>query len=45
MEKKVSSGVFLKTAKEIWDTLKEVHENEKNISKVFELYERLFTLQ
>lgn len=31
--------IFLKTVKEIWDTLKEVYHNEKDISRVFELYE------
>jgi len=36
---KVSAGVmFLRTAKEIWDTLKEMYVNEKNIFIVFELY-------
>lgn len=35
MEEKVGFDVmFLRTAKEIWDTLKEVYKNEKNISKV-----------
>lgn len=37
--------MLLKTIVEIWDTLKEVYNNEKNISRVFELYERLFTLE
>lgn len=44
MEKNVSFGViFLKTANKIWNTLKEVYGNEKNIFRVFELYEHLFT--
>jgi len=39
MEVKVSVGVmFLHTAKYIWDTLTEMYANEKNISKMFELY-------
>lgn len=44
VEKNVSFGViFLKTANKIWNTLKEVYGNEKNIFRVFELYEHLFT--
>jgi len=38
MDVKVSADVmFLRTAKEIWDTLREIYANEKNISRVFEL--------
>lgn len=36
---------FLKTRKEIWKTLKKVYINEKNISRVFKLYEHMFTLK
>jgi len=40
MEVKVSAGVmFLRTVKEKWDTLKEMYINEKNVTRVFELYE------
>lgn len=46
MDVKVSADVmFLRTAKEIWDTLREIYANEKNISRVFELYEQLFILR
>ena len=46
MKVKVSARVmFMLTAKESWDTLKEMYANEKNVSKVFELYEHLFTLR
>lgn len=45
MDEKTCSGVmFLKTAKEIEETLEE-YENEKNILRVFELYDCLFTLK
>ena len=37
--------MFLSTAKEMWDTLKVMYENEKNPSRVFEIYERLFELK
>lgn len=37
--------MFLKIAKKIFNTLKEVYENEKNISRVFELHEREFTFK
>jgi len=33
-EKTIASVIFLKTAKEIWDTLKEMHSNKQNISFV-----------
>jgi len=29
----------------MWDTLKVMHGNEKNPSRVFEIYERLFELK
>ena len=32
------------TAKEMWDTLKVMYGNEKNPSRVFEIYKRLFEL-
>jgi len=35
----------LVSAKEIWDTLKEMYDNEKGISRVFKLYEQLFSLR
>ena len=45
-EEKISDNVmFLTTAKEMWDTLKVMHGNEKNLSRVFEIYERLFELK
>ena len=34
--------MFLTTAKEMWNTLKMMYGNEKNLSRVFEIYERLF---
>jgi len=37
--------IFLTTTKEMWDTLKVIYENEKNPSRVFEIYERLFELK
>jgi len=37
--------MFLTTAKEMWDTLKVMYENEKNPSRVIEIYERLFELK
>ena len=37
--------MFLTTAKKIWDTLKVMYGNEKNLSRVFELYECLFELK
>ena len=43
MEKKISGSVmFLTTAKEMWNTLKVMYDNEKNPSRVFKIYERLF---
>jgi len=41
LEEKISGSVmFLTTAKEMWDTLKVIYGNEKNPSRVFEIYER-----
>ena len=46
MDEKVSARViFLKTANSIWDTLKEMYSNEQKISRVADLYERLFALR
>ena len=46
MKEKISgSVVFLTIAKDMWDTLKVMYENEKNPSKVFKIYERLFELK
>jgi len=46
LEEKISgSVVFLPTAQNVWDTLKVVYGNEKNPSKVFEIYKRLFELR
>jgi len=40
LEEKISDGViFLTTAKGMWDTLKVMYGNEKNPSRVFEIYE------
>ena len=39
------SAIFLTIAKEMWDTLKVMYGNEKNSSRVFEIYERLFELK
>ena len=44
-EKISGSVIFLTTAKETWDTLKVMYVNEKNLSRVFEIYERLFELK
>jgi len=46
LEEKISGNVMiLTTAKEIWDTLKVMYENKKNLSRVFEIYEHLFELK
>ena len=46
LEEKISGSIiFLTTAKEMWDTLKVMYKNEKNLSTVFEIYERLFELK
>jgi len=37
--------MFLTTAKEMWEILKEMYENKKNLLRVFEIYERLFELK
>ena len=37
--------MLLTTANNMWDTLKVMHDNEKNLSKVFEIYEHLFELK
>jgi len=43
---KISGNVmFLITAKEMWDTLKVMYGNKKSLSRVFEIYERLFKLK
>ena len=46
LEEKIGGSVmFLPNAKDMWDTLKVMYENEKNSLKVFEIYERLFELK
>ena len=46
LDEKISDSVmFLPTAKEMWDTLKIMYGNEKNSSRVFEIYEHLFKLK
>jgi len=46
IEEKISISVmFLPTTKDMWDTLKTMYENEKNLLRVFEIYERLFELK
>ena len=46
LEEKISSSIiFLATAKEMWDILKVMHENEKNLLRVFEIYDRLFKVK
>ena len=45
LEKISGSVIFLTTAKELWDTLNVMHGNEKNPSRVFEIYEHLFELK
>ena len=43
LEEKISGTVkFLTTAKEMRDTMKVIYDNEKNLSRVFEIYKRLF---
>jgi len=37
--------MFLTTIKEMWYTLKVMYSNEKNPSRVFVIYERLFELK
>jgi len=46
LDKKISESViFLTIAKEMWDTVKVMYDNEKNPSRVFEIYECLFELK
>jgi len=46
MDEKVNARVmFLKTTKEICDTLKEMYSNEQIISRVVDLHEKLFPLR
>ena len=46
LKEKISRIVmFLPTAKHMWDTLKVMYENEKNLLRVFEIYKRLFELK
>jgi len=46
LEEKISNSVmFLTTVKEMWDTLKVMYGNEKNPSRMFEIYEHLFELK
>ena len=37
--------MFLTTAKKMWDTLKVMYDNEKNLSRVLKIYECLFELK
>ena len=37
--------MFLTATKEMWDILKVMYGNEKNLSRVFEIYEHLFNLK
>jgi len=46
LDKKISESViFLTITKEMWDTVKVMYDNEKNPSRVFEIYECLFELK
>jgi len=46
LKEKISRSVMcLPTAKHTWDTLKVMYENEKNPSRVFEIYKRMFELK
>ena len=46
MESSVAHGVMLlRPTKKIWDTLKMMYGYEQNISRVFEVYEQIFTLK
>jgi len=46
LEEKISDSVmFLTTAKEMWDILKVMYGNEKNLLSAFEIYKRLFELK
>jgi len=45
LEEKISDSVmFLTTAKDMLDTLEMMYGNEKNLLRVFEIYEILFEL-
>lgn len=46
MQVKVCSGIiFMKIAQLIWEHVKNVYSNERNISPIAELYEQLFSLK
>ncbi|PIN01521.1 hypothetical protein CDL12_25970 [Handroanthus impetiginosus] len=46
LEESVSANImFLTSAKEMWDALHDMYSQEKNVSRVFELYEKLFSLK
>ena len=46
LEEKISGSVMLlPTGKDMWDTLKVMYGNEKNPSRVFEIYECLFEVK
>ena len=46
MEPTVARGVMiLRPARKIWDTLKQMYRYVKNISRIFEVYEQIFTLK
>ena len=46
MKPQISRGVvMLPIAKTIWDTLKATYVQEKNIARVAEIYDQLFSLQ
>ena len=46
MKEKISGSImFLSIVKEMWDTLKVMYENEKNLSRVFEIYKGMFKLK
>jgi len=45
LEEKISSSVMFLTTVEMWGTLKVMYDNEKNPSRVFEIYKRLFDLK
>jgi len=46
LEEKICGNVmFLTTTKDMWDTLEVMYDNEKNPSRVFEIYEHLIKLK
>ena len=46
LEEKISGSVmFLTTVKDVWDTLKVMYDNRKNLLRVFKIYERLLELK